>query len=67
MDIKHQINDQIKEKEVRLINSNGEQVGIINTSEALLMAEEEGLDLVNVSPNAKPPVCKIIDYSKFKY
>lgn len=67
MDIKHQINEQIKEKEVRLINSNGEQIGIVNVSKALLMAEEEGLDLVNVSPNAKPPVCKIIDYSKFKY
>lgn len=53
--------------QVRLINHNGEMVGVVSRSDALRMAEETGLDLVEVSPNAEPPVCKIIDYGKFKY
>ena len=61
------INDQIEEMEIRLIGSHGEQVGLMKTSEALKMADDEGLDLVLIAPAAKPPVCKIIDYSKFKY
>ncbi len=54
-------------REVRLINSKGEQVGILQTFEAQKLADEEGLDLVEVSPDARPPVCKIMDYGKFKY
>ena len=53
--------------QVRLIDDAGEQVGIINTREALSMAQERGLDLVEVSPTARPPVCRIMDYGKFKY
>ena len=52
---------------VRLINEKGEQVGVVSRNEALSMAQEVGLDLVEVSPNAEPPVCKIIDYGKLKY
>jgi len=52
---------------VRLIDAEGQQVGIVDTAEALRRAEESGLDLVEVSPNAKPPVCKIMDFGKFKY
>ena len=62
-----EINDQIKEREIRVINNDGEQVGIMQIKDALSMAEEQGLDLVKISPNAKPPVCKIIDYNKFRY
>ena len=61
------INEEIKATEVRVIDENGEQLGIMQREEALDIAEEKGLDLVNVSPNAKPPVCKILDYGKFKY
>ncbi|SEQ39464.1 translation initiation factor IF-3 [Lachnospiraceae bacterium RM5] len=61
------INDQIRDKEVRLIGKNGEQLGIMSSREALKIAEEEDLDLVKVASNAKPPVCKIIDYGKYKY
>ncbi len=61
------INDKIDAPSVRLIDAEGEQVGVIPTSEALQRAEESGLDLVEVSPNAKPPVCKIMDFGKFKY
>lgn len=61
------INDQIHEEEVRLIGSHGEQIGIMSAKEALRHAEAEELDLVLIAPNAKPPVCKIIDYGKYRY
>ena len=61
------INEQIRDKEVRLIGAEGEQLGIMSSEEANKMAEEQGLDLVKISPNATPPVCKIMDYSKFCY
>lgn len=61
------INEQIRDKEVRLVNESGEQLGIVSTKEALRLAREADLDLVKVSPTAKPPVCKIIDYGKYKY
>ena len=63
----HRINDRISSSEVRLIGADGEQVGIISTRKAISMAEEAGLDVVEVSPNATPPVCKLMDYGKFKY
>ena len=62
-----QINEGIREKEVRLIDSDGSQLGIVPIRKALEIAEERKLDLVNVAPNAKPPVCKIMDYGKYKY
>ncbi|MCD8053277.1 MAG: translation initiation factor IF-3 [Lachnospiraceae bacterium] len=61
------INGQIGDREIRLIGSHGEQVGIMNSREALRMARDEELDLVMIAPTAKPPVCKIIDYSKYRY
>ncbi len=61
------MNEQITASEVRVISSNGKQLGIISIREALNHAEDEGFDLVEVSPDAKPPVCKIIDYGKLKY
>ena len=61
------INEQITASEVRLISSNGKQLGILSIREALIQAEDEGFDLVEVSPEANPPVCKIIDYGKYKY
>jgi len=61
------INEQIRDKEVRLVSENGEQLGIVSSKEALRLAREADLDLVKVSPTAKPPVCKIIDYGKYKY
>jgi translation initiation factor IF-3 len=61
------INERIRVPEVRLIDENGEQVGVIPTSEALEKAREKDLDLVEVAPNSKPPVCRILDYSKYKY
>ena len=61
------INEQIRDREVRLIGSHGEQLGIMSARDALQKAKEEELDLVKVSPNAKPPVCKIIDYGKYRY
>lgn len=64
---KHLINDKIRVREVRLIGADGEQVGVVSKNEAMDMAEEAGLDLVCVSPKANPPVCKIIDYGKYKY
>jgi translation initiation factor IF-3 len=63
----HRINERIRVPQVRLIDEKGEQVGVISTFEALQMARERGLDLMEVSPNASPPVCKICDYGKFKY
>ncbi|MCP3874928.1 MAG: translation initiation factor IF-3 [Desulfobacteraceae bacterium] len=61
------MNKGIRAREVRVIGSDGEQIGIIPTEEALRIAGDEALDLVEVSPDAKPPVCKIMDYGKFKY
>ncbi len=61
----HQLNEEIQDKEVRLIGADGAQLGIVSAAEANEMAEEQGLDLVKISPNAVPPVCKIMDYSKF--
>ena len=61
------INEQIRDKEVRLIGEDGEQLGIVSSRDALKMAEEAGLDLVKSAPTAKPPVCKIVDYGKYKY
>ena len=61
------INDRIRIREVRLIDGEGEQLGIIPTPEAIRIANEAGLDLVEVSPNAKPPVCKLLDYGKYKF
>jgi translation initiation factor IF-3 len=61
------INDRITVSPIRLINQHGEQVGIIPTREALTRAREAGLDLVEVAPTGKPPVCRIMDYGKFKY
>ncbi len=61
------INEEIREREVRLIGSDGEQLGVVSSNEAKRLAEESDLDLVMISPNAKPPVCKIMDYGKFVY
>ena len=61
------INGQIRDKEVRLIANDGEQLGVMSAREAQKLADEAGLDLVKISPKAKPPVCKIIDYGKYKY
>jgi translation initiation factor IF-3 len=61
------INERIRVPEVRLIDENGEQVGIVATNEALERARASDLDLVEVAPNSKPPVCRILDYSKYKY
>ena len=65
--IEYLINDQIRDKEVRVIGAEGGQLGVMSIKDALQVAEEAGMDLVRVSPNAKPPVCKIIDYGKFRY
>jgi translation initiation factor IF-3 len=64
---KNKINDEIRAKEVRLIDEDGKMLGIVPFLQALRMAEEKELDLVEISPNANPPVCKILDYSKFIY
>lgn len=61
------INEQIRDKEVRVIGEDGEQLGVMAIAEARKLADEAGVDLVKIAPNAKPPVCKIIDYGKFKY
>ena len=66
-DLSPRTNEQIIASEVRVISSTGKQLGIISIREALNHAEDEGFDLVEVSPDAKPPVCKIIDYGKLKY
>ncbi|MFN3814121.1 MAG: translation initiation factor IF-3 [Aquificaceae bacterium] len=63
----HRVNRQIRSKEVRLIDEAGKQVGILPLEEALRIAEERGLDLVEIAPQARPPVCKILDYGKFIY
>ena len=61
------INEQIRDREVRVIGPNGEQLGIMSAREAMKLAEEAELDLVKIAPTAKPPVCKIIDYGKYRY
>ena len=61
----HQLNDEIRDKELRVIGEDGAQLGIMSAEEANNLADEQGLDLVKISPNAVPPVCKIMDYSKF--
>ncbi|MFY0680557.1 MAG: translation initiation factor IF-3 [Thalassovita sp.] len=61
------INDRIRAQEIRLIGADGENVGVVSPARAMSMADEAGLDLVEISPNAEPPVCKIMDFGKFKY
>lgn len=61
------INEQIRDREIRLIGENGEQLGIMSSKDANKLAQEANLDLVKIAPTAKPPVCKIIDYGKFRY
>ena len=63
----HQINEEIRDKEIRLIGDDGSQLGIMSAQEALDIAEEKNLDLVKISPNSTPPVCKIMDYGKFRF
>ena len=61
------INEQIRDKEVRLVSEDGEQLGVMSAKEAMRLAREANLDLVKIAPQAKPPVCKIIDYGKYRY
>ena len=61
------INDRIRAPEIRLIGADGENIGVVTPGRAMMLAEEAGLDLVEISPNAEPPVCKIMDFGKFKY
>ena len=61
------INERIRDREVRLVSESGEQLGIMSSREALKLAREADLDIVKIAPNAKPPVCKIIDYGKYRY
>ncbi|MGR3712162.1 MAG: translation initiation factor IF-3 [Shimia sp.] len=61
------VNDRIRSPEIRLIGAEGENVGVVTPAQAMTMAAEAGLDLVEISPNANPPVCKIMDFGKFKY
>ena len=61
------INEQIRDKEVRVVGADGEQLGIMPTKEAQKLADDAGLDLVKIAPTAKPPVCKIVDYGKYRY
>lgn len=63
----HQINEEIRDREIRVIAENGDMLGVMSASQALLLAEQAELDLVKISPNAVPPVCKIMDYGKFKF
>ena len=65
--LNHQLNEEIRDKEIRVISDTGEQLGIMAPAMALSMAEEKDLDLVKISPNAVPPVCKIMDYGKFRF
>ena len=65
--VTHQLNEDIRDKELRLIGSGGEQLGIMSADEALRIADEKGLDLVKISPQANPPVCKLMDYGKFRF
>ena len=61
------INEQIRDKEVRLVGAEGEQIGVVSGQEAQRLAVEQGLDLVKIAPKAKPPVCKIMDFGKYKF
>ncbi len=61
------INEQIRDKEVRVVSETGEQLGIMSSKDAMKMAEEAGVDLIKIAPTAKPPVCKIMDYGKYRY
>ena len=63
----HELNEDIRDKEIRLIGSEGEQMGIMSSAEALKIADEQGLDLVKISPQAVPPVCKLMNYGKFRF
>ena len=63
----HQINEEIRDREIRLIGADGSQLGIMSAAEGQRLADEEGLDLVKISPNATPPVCKLMDYGKFRF
>ncbi len=63
----HQLNEEIRDSEIRLIGSTGEQLGIMSAAQALEIADEQGLDLVKISPQANPPVCKLMDYGKFRF
>ena len=63
----HQVNEEIRDKEIRLIGETGEQLGIMSSEEALDIAEERGLDLVKISPQAVPPVCKLMNYGKYRF
>ena len=65
--VTHQLNEEIRDKEIRLIGETGEQLGIMSAAEALHIAEERGLDLVKISPQAQPPVCKLMNYGKYKF
>ena len=65
--VTHQLNEEIRDKEIRLIGETGEQLGIMSAAEALNIAEERGLDLVKISPQAQPPVCKLMNYGKYKF
>ena len=65
--VTHQLNEEIRDKEIRLIGDTGEQLGIMSAAEALSIAEERGLDLVKISPQAQPPVCKLMNYGKYKF
>jgi translation initiation factor IF-3 len=62
-----QINEQIRDREIRLVDSNGDQLGIVSSREAQKLADEKQLDLVKIAPNGKPPVCKIMDYGKYRF
>ena len=62
-----QLNEEIRDKEVRVISADGEQLGIMSAKEALKKAEEKNLDLVKIAPQAQPPVCKIMDYGKYRF
>ena len=63
----HELNEEISDREIRLIGSGGEQLGIMSPAEALRIADEQGLDLVKISPQAVPPVCKLMDYGKYRF
>lgn len=65
--LEHQLNDEIRDKEVRLVDSDGSQLGIMSSKDALAAAAQKGLDLVKIAPQANPPVCRIMDYGKFRF
>ena len=65
--MEHQINEEIRDKEVRLIDSDGSQLGIVSIQQAMDTAIQRGLDLVKIAPKAEPPVCRVMDYGKFRF